>query len=390
MNAVAREAIEYRQIAGLRDISQGWGEATTLEETMATIVRWTQAALDAPDASMRLLLPTTSSSLRVRASHPPTVEGPRWRGPRAAFVTQKPMLRRRRKGRLTVLALPLVCRGESVGVLEVEAARDAIEGRRGALEGVASQAATLLYDVQHRAAPENDLADERLTELLTLGVALTAHELRGPLSGAKAVIEDVLGDSSLDEEHRRKLGNSCQELQYVYELAEEALRWFLGDITPPRDRIDIVQVACDAAESCSLEAGEERTVVISSGPVVVRGDHNQLRAALSNIVRNALLYSPSGSKVEITVEASGPRATIVVKDNGPGIPPEETRAIFEPFFRGSAADAAPTGKGLGLFLARSAIESHHGSFRVESDESGSAFHISLPATDLERGLWHDL
>jgi signal transduction histidine kinase len=387
MNALAREAIEHRPIAVLRDTSQGWGGALTLEETMATIVRWTRAALGRR-ASVRLLLPNKAGHLRV--GHPSTVEGSSWRGRREAFVTQRPVLRRPRNDGTLVLALPLVCGGASVGVLEVQGPPEEIHSRRIALENIGKQAATLLDDAQRRNPTERDLEAEKVTELLTLGVALTAHELRGPVSGAKAVIEDVAGDPSLDAEHRRKLDHASQELRYLYELAEEALRWFLGDVAPPRDPVDLVRVARDAAESSSVEAGEQRTVVFSCGPVIVLGDHNQLRAALSNIVRNALLYSPRESRVEISVARKGQRATIAVKDNGPGIARDERRAIFEPFLRGSAAEAAPTGKGLGLFLARSAIESHDGLLQVECKGSGSTFHISLPIADLERGLWHDL
>src|SRR5688572_28273350 len=82
MTAVAREAIESRQIAILRDISQGWGAATTLEETMASIVRSTHAALDSPDTLVRLLLPSASNRLRVRMSVPHKLEGSQWRGRR--------------------------------------------------------------------------------------------------------------------------------------------------------------------------------------------------------------------------------------------------------------------------------------------------------------------
>jgi hypothetical protein len=104
MNAVAREAIEYRQIAVLRDISQGWGEATTSEDTMATIVRWRQAALEAPGASLRLLLPSATDRLRVRMSSPSNAAVTLWRGPQAGFLSQRSILGRSRKARRWFIA----------------------------------------------------------------------------------------------------------------------------------------------------------------------------------------------------------------------------------------------------------------------------------------------
>jgi signal transduction histidine kinase len=372
---VAREAIEPRQIAILRDISQGWGAATTLEETMASIVHSTHAALDSPGTSVRLLLPSASNRLRVRMSVPHKLEGSQWRGRRTAYVTRRPVQRRPRSGRSLVLALPLLCREVSVGVLEIQAAIDAIEDRRSLLNDVASQAARALRAAQERGSAGGDYS---VTERLGLGVALTAHELRGPLAGVSAAIEAVAATATLDEEQRCRLLACRHELQYLYELAEGALRWFLGAAEPARCPIDLVQLVRDAAASCALEAGDTRTVVVPQSGVVVLGDHNLLRAAISNVIRNALAYSPPRTPVHIAVHSEGPTATVEVSDFGPGVSADELETIFEPFARGSAGRIDRSGRGLGLFIARRAIEASNGAIHARSEGSGAAFCISLP------------
>jgi PAS domain S-box-containing protein len=116
----------------------------------------------------------------------------------------------------------------------------------------------------------------------------------------------------------------------------------------------------------------------------VRGDESRLVQALSEIVENALLFTPDGGQVVLEVDAvrrNGRRGVVIsVDDTGPGIPPEEQERLFDRFFRGSIVASGQTpGTGLGLSIAEAIVQAHGGKITVESTEEGSSFAVWLPA-----------
>jgi signal transduction histidine kinase len=114
--------------------------------------------------------------------------------------------------------------------------------------------------------------------------------------------------------------------------------------------------------------------------VSVLGDAGSLRRALLNLVENGVKYTPSGGRVEISVQATESEARLVVEDTGPGIDPADVARIFEPFVRLDAArDRESGGSGLGLAIAHSIVVAHRGTIQVERREAGgSRFTIRLP------------
>jgi two-component system OmpR family sensor kinase len=111
----------------------------------------------------------------------------------------------------------------------------------------------------------------------------------------------------------------------------------------------------------------------------VLGDPEQLRSAIANVVRNALIYSPAGSEVRVRVEDPNGSARVVVRDSGPGIPPGERETVFDPFSRGRTNGSAHHGAGLGLFIARRVLEAHGGTISLRPSKSGATFVLQLPA-----------
>jgi signal transduction histidine kinase len=109
-------------------------------------------------------------------------------------------------------------------------------------------------------------------------------------------------------------------------------------------------------------------------------------AAIANVVRNALAYSPPGSDVRVTVVSSYEGVTITVRDRGPGVPPHEGQRIFDPFARGGVGAQTRGGKGLGLFIARRVVEAHGGSITLRPVRTGAEFSIELPASVDGRSL----
>src|SRR5918999_175986 len=178
-------------------------------------------------------------------------------------------------------------------------------------------------------------AAERRTEGLDLGLALTAHEVRGPLVGALAIIDRLL----------------------------------------PADLVTVVR---ESADALSQETSQGRVKVTGRRSVPVRADTDHLRSAVSNVIRNALAYSPAETTVTVAVRATDGGASVTVRDQGPGVPSSEQDSIFDPFIRGSAAQLVRTGNGLGLFIARRVMEAHGGRIWLGSSRRGSVFHLELP------------
>jgi signal transduction histidine kinase len=231
----------------------------------------------------------------------------------------------------------------------------------------------LLPDLFRHAA-EVRLAGLR-NERLDLGIAWTAHELRGPLLGARAAIQ-MLGESLKDPE-RGTLEMAEQLLEQLADMVDSVLRYAAGRTTTDMARTNVVRVVREAIHASSLVADETRVHLTSPPVVMVSADREQLRSAIANLVGNALAYSPRDRKVEVSVRSEMAGIMVSVKDQGPGISKDEREAIFDPFTRGRAAESR-LGTGLGLFIARRVAEAHGGSLWVESEGRGATFVLRLP------------
>ena len=111
--------------------------------------------------------------------------------------------------------------------------------------------------------------------------------------------------------------------------------------------------------------------------VWVRGDSQILIEAIGNLVANAIVYSPKGSRVGIGVRADGDLVEIAVSDQGIGISESDRERIFERFYRGADARTVP-GTGMGLAIVRQIVQAHGGSVAVSRDDGNTAFRLSLP------------
>lgn len=242
---------------------------------------------------------------------------------------------------------------------------------------------SLIHEVIHHL---QDVARaEHRTQRLDLGLACTAHEVRAPLAAARMAVDRLLLTPQERQADRGVLQDLKQELDLMLETVEPLLRWSVGAAPIRRRRTDLVRVVRQVVKSCLLEAGADADRVRLDAPpsVKVLADTNQLRSALTNIVRNAFEYSPSNAPVSVTVEASGSQVTVLVRDSGPGVPSEDREAIFDPFVRRQAG-APRSGRGLGLFIAKRAVEAHGGRIWVVSNGRGTTFCVRLPHHEQDR------
>lgn len=113
--------------------------------------------------------------------------------------------------------------------------------------------------------------------------------------------------------------------------------------------------------------------------VVVRGDVNRLHQVVANLLANARVHTPPGTRVTVRLETRGPRATVIVEDDGPGIPVDLQPRLFERFVRGDGSRSRATGStGLGLAIVAAVVEAHGGDVTVESRPGATRFEIHLP------------
>ncbi len=222
-------------------------------------------------------------------------------------------------------------------------------------------------------------------EQLRRFTADASHELRTPLTAIRAVGEVGLREPRSAEQYREIIGSMLEEVDRLAQLVESLLtlsRADAGRIVLKPESFDLAALARDVAGHLGVLAEEkkQRLDVDAAAPVPVTADRAILRLAVLNLVDNAVKYSPAGSDVHVLVESRDGTATLAVLDSGPGIPREHLSRVFDRFHRVDAARSREVGgAGLGLSIARWAVEAHGGRIEVRSEEGeGSTFTIVLP------------
>jgi signal transduction histidine kinase len=155
------------------------------------------------------------------------------------------------------------------------------------------------------------------------------------------------------------------------------------DITIRRDPVDLavlVNEVVDTSRPLSEKKGQN-IAVSAPANIMVSGDYDRLREAIDNLVSNAIKYTPAGGHIELTVAREGDEAAIRVRDDGPGLSPEDLSRLFGRFQRLSAKPTAgESSTGLGLSIAKRIVELHSGRIVAESPGPGrgTVFTITLP------------
>lgn len=241
------------------------------------------------------------------------------------------------------------------------------ERRKGTSAGFLQRVVSLLSQAMR----------EGLGDREGMGLAVAAHELKGSLVGARAALDHVL-ESGAQADNEELLWRTRKELEDLTQLVGSLLDWGAGRGFLRLEDVDLVEIVEDAISSCQLGTPDARVRLDAPGSVPIRGDAACLRTAITNLIRNALRYSPSDEHVAVTVNADDEHATITVRDRGPGLVPDELDVILNPFARGRVGRSAASGNGLGLFIARRAFEAHEGVLQIESSDPGASFSVTFP------------
>jgi signal transduction histidine kinase len=163
-------------------------------------------------------------------------------------------------------------------------------------------------------------------------------------------------------------------------------RILVGKLSLDVQRLELAAVVDAAVEACRPAAeskGVHLKMAPAPRPLAVRGDAARLRQVVSNLVGNAIKFTPAGGSVGVSVERVGKSARIRVTDTGEGIKPEALPHIFERFWQAHQGQADPAGGfGLGLTIVRQLVELHAGTVEAQSDGEGrgARFTVELPIT----------
>ena len=210
-----------------------------------------------------------------------------------------------------------------------------------------------------------------------------SHELRTPLTVIRSSVEHLRRHRSEPiEAVAEAIEDIDVEVEHLTSLVDDLLllaRSDSGAITLEHQPVDAGDVAADAASALAKPAAAKGVrIVVDPEPAAVVGDAGRLRQLVRILIDNAIRHSPDGGEVRVRVRTDRRSATLVVEDDGPGIPPADMPHVFERFWR--APGAPKGGTGLGLAIAASIVELHGGRIGVSNRPGGGAmFIVHLPA-----------
>lgn len=284
---------------------------------------------------------------------------------------------------LSAFVASAIARRSLIPVRQLARAADRIEASRLAERLEAHEAPRELRDLAESLVSMQHRLDESFTRLAAFAADL-AHEFRTPLNNLMGEVSVALSRGRSDDEYRDVLGSVLEECQRLARMIDSLLFLARAD----RGVVELRATEFDAAaeldslvEYYHVFADERKVHLVFEGTARLVADRDLVRQAVGNLLANAVHYCREGGRVTASVHEERGRVSIEVRDDGPGIQPEETELVFDRFYRGSAARKAhPGGSGLGLAIVRSIAFLHGGEASLEVDPAGGTIaRLVLPA-----------
>jgi two-component system, OmpR family, phosphate regulon sensor histidine kinase PhoR len=299
----------------------------------------------------------------------------------------------REAGVIAVLTVPFGVDETLLGYVALHRCREGWPFTTAEIDAVESIAADLgrglyqarLYEKERSLVADLKALDRAKSDFITI----MSHELRTPLTSIEGYLE-LLSDletGPLSAQQREMVSLVSRNASRLHSLIEDVFELTKVESSvsgPERKPVNLVDVVAQAADCVgpSLAARElELDTQIPSHAVVVSANPAQLDQVLSNLLANAVKFTPEGGHIHVGVAVEdGGTAVVRVRDTGIGIPKAEQEHLFSRFFRCSNARDIP-GTGLGLYIVHSIVTSHGGDISVSSEEGrGSTFTVRLPCT----------
>ena len=294
----------------------------------------------------------------------------------------------------SLAAVPIIVRGEIIGVLEALNKRDDTHYTEEDLTILATLAALAAQAMRNvHLERKVKIARTQLAELERLKsdfIAITSHELRTPLGlilGHATFLKELVG-----KEHAAQLDTiikNATRLKEIIENLSDVDNVQTGSARVRSRKVSMAKVAEDVVLTFQDEANAKNITLTSEWgdlPHYIEADGVKINIALSNLVKNALQFTNSGGTVRIKVEGDSGYVKVTVSDDGIGVPAKELPKVFDRFFQVEAhLTRKHGGMGLGLAVAKSMIELHGGRIWAESEEGkGSTFTFLLPVDGVEK------
>jgi heavy metal sensor kinase len=218
-------------------------------------------------------------------------------------------------------------------------------------------------------------------------VADAAHELRGPLAAMQNSLEVATAKNRSLDSYQGTIDEALGETRHLTKLANDLL--LLAEVGNSLG--SVFNEACDLGEVTRQTAAmfgataEERSIgltIHTNGQAIVRGDERQLRQVISNLVDNALRFTPDGGRIDLSVDSNqaAHEAIVTVADSGRGVEPEDLDRVFDRFFQADVArdrGDIKRGGGLGLSICRSIVERHGGRISLDSPGVGRGATVTV-------------
>jgi PAS domain S-box-containing protein len=356
--------------------ADSWAQTITAKSLSERYELWRD--FDAPIDGSGIYHLVCRTNHPIRLTQDELAAHPDFRG-YGAFAEQHPPLR-------GWLAVPLVGRdGRNVGLVQVS---DRDEGDYSledeqALTQLARMASIAIENV--RLYEEAQAAIQSRDQFLSMA----AHELKTPMTTIKGFVQLLIRRMRRPEFDPGYFEESADNLQEQIIRLESLLNDLLdttrmqhqgATIKPaPVELRSLAEQVMARFEHTPEWNEKHRLVLDAPQPVTGMWDVERLDQVLTNLISNALKYSPDGGEVRIALECQVDEVTIRVSDQGIGMSSEDLARVFEPFSRSEAARRTAGGTGLGLFIARQMIEQHGGSISVQSEVGhGTTFTVLLP------------
>jgi PAS domain S-box-containing protein len=222
-------------------------------------------------------------------------------------------------------------------------------------------------------------------EIKSTFISVISHELKTPVALIKGYVgtlrrEDANWDREIVKDSLEVIEEEADRLTGLIENLLDASRLQAGGLSISLADVDLKLVASRIATRFQTQSTIHNIVVdFPENFPVINGDETRLEQVLSNLVSNAIKYSPEGGEIRISGQARPTHVIICVSDQGPGVAPEDIPHIFDRFYRSSIAKRTTKGAGLGLYLARAVIEAHGGRIWVDPQPgTGARICFSIP------------
>ena len=215
-----------------------------------------------------------------------------------------------------------------------------------------------------------------------------SHELRTPITAIRGQLEVALFTAQTTDQYREAMFNALQDIDRLSQIVRALLllsQAESGQLVLQKSRIDLCEVIEDLVEQFQIPAEEAGIRLTAHFPpeCVAEVDRVQIERMITNLLSNALKFTPKGGDVQVSVQPTPENIEIVVRDTGRGIATEFLPHIFDRFYRVPGSGTAPTpeqGLGLGLSFVAWIVKAHNGKIEVDSTPgSGTRFLIKLPA-----------